>query len=193
MLRKTSPSPFCVFWDNSLCLWALCLVLPWQSIEQWEVRAVRLFVMLTRMSSLIDLPARNGRAQLLDYKCSWLRFLLSSVSFGTLLVLKGLIASTSSCRWSIHQRKALTRHGECRHQSSGAHPRGSQQRLPWYVQERMLSIGVDRKPSLLVVGASVDFFDTHKDAVDKSQQKAFFTFGRSCSTEQICSSVERHG
>ena len=42
-----------------------------------------------------DLTARNGRAQLFDCKCSWLRFLLSLVYFGTLVVLTGLMASTS--------------------------------------------------------------------------------------------------
>ena len=44
---------------------------------------------------LEDLSARNGRAHLLGCKCSWLRFLLSSVCFGTLVVLTGLMASTS--------------------------------------------------------------------------------------------------
>ena len=38
-----------------------------------------------------DLPTRNGHTQLLDCKCSWLYFLLSSLYFGKLMVL------TDSC------------------------------------------------------------------------------------------------
>ena len=43
-----------------------------------------------------DLPARNGCWQLLEYKCSWLHFLLNSLYFGMLMVLSRLMPSASS-------------------------------------------------------------------------------------------------
>ena len=72
--------------------------------------------------------------------------------------------------------------------------------IPTYgqsVNDRRLhiAVSVDTNPvGLIDAGTKVDFFDTYRpDAVDRSWHKAFFYLGRSCSVEQILSSVERLG
>ena len=72
-----------------------------------------------------DLPAKNGRSQLLDCKCSWLHFPFSSVCLGMLMVLTGRMPNASSYRWSIHEREAFISCKKCRHQSGGDHRCGS--------------------------------------------------------------------
>ena len=57
----------------------------------------------------------------------------SSICFGTLVVLAGLVPGADSYRWLICKRQTLTHCSERRRQSGGTNRRGSQGRLLSYV------------------------------------------------------------